>query len=74
VERRAIEAVYVEAVYNARRQADLQLAGELPVPVPSRRALELLERADGLGGHAGLRVALGRLHSLNVEAEALRTP
>jgi len=45
-ERRAIEGEFALAVYRARRRADLQLAGEIPVPEPSREALELLDRLE----------------------------
>lgn len=45
--RRAIEATFAEAVYDARRRARLQQLGREPIPTPSRRALEILDRIDG---------------------------
>ena len=43
----AIEAVFVEAVYDASRRARLQGLGRAPVTKPSARAWDLLARARG---------------------------
>jgi hypothetical protein len=40
----AIEAVFTERIYQARRDARLQLLGELPVPVPTASARRLRTR------------------------------
>jgi hypothetical protein len=46
---RAIEAQLTEAVYDAKRRERLQLLGRQPVPEPSARALDLLDRARQVG-------------------------